>query len=57
MGQHKHNPTAIAAAKGELPPKEKPMGIAESRELVYTWIREHTPLGIMEREIRRNCNG
>jgi hypothetical protein len=20
MGQHKHNPTAIAAAKGELPP-------------------------------------
>nr|DAM19070.1 MAG TPA: hypothetical protein [Caudoviricetes sp.] len=57
MGQHKHNPTAIAAAKGELPPKEKPMGTAESREWVYTWIREHTPLGIMEREIRRNCNG
>lgn len=23
MGQHKHNPTAIAAAKGELPPKER----------------------------------
>ena len=21
MGQHKHNPTAIAAAHGELPPK------------------------------------
>ena len=23
MGQHKHNPTAIAAAKGELPPKKQ----------------------------------
>lgn len=24
MGQHKHNPTAIAAKNGELPPKERP---------------------------------
>ena len=23
MGQHKHNPTAIAAAKGELPPQKR----------------------------------
>ena len=23
MGQHKHNPTAIAAEKGELPPKKR----------------------------------
>lgn len=23
MGQHKHTPTAIAAAKGELPPKKR----------------------------------
>ena len=23
MGQHKHNPTAIAAKNGELPPKKK----------------------------------
>ena len=23
MGQHKRNPTAIAAAKGELPPKKR----------------------------------
>ena len=23
MGQHKHNPTAIAAAKGDLPPKKR----------------------------------
>ena len=25
MGQHKHNPTAIAAKNGELPPKEQPI--------------------------------
>lgn len=56
MGEHKHNPTAIAAKNGELPPKKKPMGTAESREWVYAWMREHTPLGIMEREIRRNYN-
>lgn len=24
MGQHKYNPTAIAARNGELPPKEQP---------------------------------
>ena len=57
MGEHKHNPTATAAKNGELPPKKKPMGTAESREWVAAWMREHTPLGIMEREIRRNCDG
>lgn len=31
MGQHKRNPTAIAAAKGELPLKPRPMGAVESR--------------------------
>ena len=25
MGQHKHNPTAIAAKNGELPSKEQPI--------------------------------
>lgn len=57
MGEHKHNPTATAAKNGELPPKKKPMGIAGRREWVYTWMQEHTLLGIMEREIRRNCDG
>lgn len=56
MGEHKHNPTAIAAKNGELPPK-KPMGTAENREWVYTWIRENTLLPIMGREIRRNRDG
>ena len=31
MGEHKYNPTATAAKNGELPPKKKPMGTAESR--------------------------
>jgi hypothetical protein len=57
MGEHKHNPTATAAKNGELPPKKKPMGTADSREGVYAWMRKHTPLGIMEQEIRRNCDG
>lgn len=57
MGEHKHNPTATAAKNGELPPKKKPMGTAESREWVYAWIREHTLLPIMGLEIRRNCDG
>lgn len=26
MGQHKYNPTDIAAANGELPPKPKKLG-------------------------------
>ena len=26
MGQHKYNPTAIAAANAELPPKPKKLG-------------------------------
>lgn len=57
MGEHKHNPTAIAVKNGKLPPKKKPMGTAESRALVYTWIRAHTLLPIMGRETRRNCDG
>ena len=57
MGEHKHNPTATAAKNGELPPKKKPMGTAESRAWVYTWILEHTLLPIMGRETRRVDNG
>lgn len=57
MGEHKHNPTAVAAKNGELLPKKKPMGTVDSRALVYAWIRAHTLPPIMEREIRRNWNG
>lgn len=40
MGQHKHNPTAIAAAKGELPPKAKKMSKRESERLFYAKCQE-----------------
>ena len=41
MGQHKTNPTAIAAKNGELPPKEKPMSKRErERELELMIMRE-----------------
>lgn len=40
MGQHKYNPTAIAAAKGELPPKPKKMGKRESEQLLYAKCQE-----------------
>lgn len=34
MGQHKTNPTAIAAKRGELPPKSKPMSKRETEQLL-----------------------
>lgn len=34
MGEHKHNPTAIAASKGELAPKPKQMSARKHKELV-----------------------
>ncbi len=59
MGEHKNNPTAIAAKAGALPPKPKPVSKAESmrqcRQLVHDYLCENTALGVMEREIRRNC--
>lgn len=32
MGQHKTNPTALAAKRGELPPKQKPTMSKRERE-------------------------
>ena len=40
MGQHKHNPTAIAAKNGELPPKPKKMGKREAERLMYAKCKE-----------------
>lgn len=60
MGEHKHNPTAIAAKAGALPPKPRPVGKAEAtrqcRRLVYDYLYKNTALGVIEREIRRNCD-
>lgn len=40
MGQHKHNPTAIAAKNGELPPKPKAMGKREVERLMHAKCQE-----------------
>lgn len=34
MGEHKYNPTAIAAREGKLPPKKKPLSKREVRHIV-----------------------
>lgn len=38
MGQHKHNPTAIAAKNGELPPKPPKMTKREKERIIYSEI-------------------
>ena len=46
MGHHKHNPTAIAAAKGELPPKKRERRLTKrqaERLLRLTIIRTIDP--------------
>lgn len=59
MGEHKHNPTAIAAKNGELPPKprKKSMDDATMRGLIHEYLCKTTPLGDIEREIRRGFYG
>ena len=46
MGQHKYNPTAIAAKNGELPPKPKQTSKREAERLLYAKCQEilYTPL-------------
>ena len=47
MGQHKHNPTAIAARNGELLPKEQPkLSKRQMNALIYKRIQDVT--GVME---------
>lgn len=57
MGQHKHNPIAIAAARGELPPKppkkSKRQRDAELRMATLATLEKHAPgtaaiLGMVE---------
>lgn len=40
MGEHKHNPTAIKAKKGELSPKPKPISKREAKRLIQQKIKE-----------------
>ena len=38
MGQHKYNPTAIAAKEGKLPPKEKKLSKCERDILLHNAV-------------------
>lgn len=40
MGEHKHNPTAIAAKNGELPPKPQKMSKREREALMTAKMME-----------------
>lgn len=40
MGQHKHNPTAILAKEGKLPPKEPKIGKPERRRILRKMFEE-----------------
>ena len=40
MGQHKHNPTALAAANGELPPKPPKISKREMDRIMYAKCQE-----------------
>ena len=40
MGQHKTNPTAIAAKEGKIPPKPKKKGKRERDRLLYAKCQE-----------------
>ena len=55
MGQHKHNPTAIAAAKGELPPKKRERQLTKrqaERLLKAEILRRCTPLYVFSPEMQ-----
>lgn len=51
MGQAKHNPTAIAAKNGELPPKKKPMSKRKREALIRKRIQDATGLPGFVREL------
>lgn len=40
MGQHKYNPTAIAAKNGEIPPKPKPPSKREREVMAYAAFQD-----------------
>ena len=52
MGQHKHNPTAIAASKGELPPKPKKMGKREAERLLMREIERITGIAALRQMMK-----
>ena len=51
MGQHKHNPTAIAARNGELPPKEQPkLSKRQADALMRRRVQDLTGITTLQKE-------
>ena len=51
MGEHKHNPTAIAAKNGELPAKPKKISKREMGAMIMTMIQEKTGINDMKKAL------
>ena len=57
MGQHKYNPTAIAAKNGELPPKEQPkLSKRQMDALIYKRIQDVTGVTEFRKYLGNNGN-
>ena len=52
MGEHKHNPTAIAAKNGELPPKKTKLSKREREALLTKMIEDKTGITQIRKCIR-----
>ena len=53
MGQSKYNPTAIAAKKGELPPKPPKMSKRQQEAMLAAMIREKTGINKIEQILHK----
>ena len=51
MGEHKHNPTAIAAKNGELSQKPKKMSKREMGAIIMAMIQEKTGINDMKKAL------
>ena len=56
MGEHKHNPTAIAAKNGELPQKPKKMSKREMDAIIMAMIQEKTGINDMKKALFNQYN-
>ena len=56
MGQHKHNPTAIAAKNGELPPKPEKLSKREMDRIMYAKCQEILYKPLIEAYIKMKNN-
>lgn len=57
MGEHKYNPTAIAAKNGELPPKPQKMGKRELDRLLMREIERITGIDQLRKYMNGGYNG